>query len=196
MDKERGSSVSEHSPCEAGYGLYPDVHPAIARFARDVEEIIESSDPVDVPERVSAKLSTVLATDDLLSACHRECGDETYRRHVLYADPDRRFTILALIWKPGQRTTVHGHTAWGAVGVYEGKPNVTCYDCTEDDAGNVTPTQTSDFCCEPKQVTHVQPGLCGTHRIYNDTDDIVVTIHTYGRDLVKDPESINMVVGS
>lgn len=188
--------MSDSSPCEAGYGLYPDVHPAIQQFAHEIGQIIESSDAVDVPEKVCEKLDSVLATENLLADCHREGGEETYRRHILYADPDHRFTILALIWKPGQRTTIHGHTAWGSVGVYEGKPNVTCYDCKEDESGKVTPHETQDICCEPKQTTHVQPGLCGTHRIYNDTDEVVITIHTYGRDLVVDPESINMVLAS
>ncbi len=197
MKPEQDEPTVSSSPCEtSGYGLYPDVHPVVEQFARDIAQIIESNEPEDVPAQVSEKLEAVLATDDLLAECHRETGDETYRRHILYADPDRRFTILALVWKPGQRTTVHGHTAWGSVGVYEGRPNVTCYDCTEDEDGAVTPHETQDICCEPKQTTHVQPGLCGTHRIYNDTDDVVITIHTYGRDLVQDPESINMVLSN
>ena len=165
-------------------------------YAAAVEEILETCTPEEVPERVMAELEPLLATEDLLAPEHLEPGEDGYRRHVLYADPDGRFTVLALIWRPGQGTSVHGHTAWGAVGVYRGEPNVVCYDCEGATADEARWSERSDNRFGPGAVCSVQPGLDDTHRIYNASDDIVITLHTYGCDLVRDPESINIVLAS
>lgn len=191
-----GSDARQTTPCtDAGYGLHPSCKPAVADFAAAVTEIVETHDPVEVPERVRAALTPLLATEDLLDPVHRTESDDHYTRHVLYADPEHRFTVLALVWKPGQTTTVHGHAAWGAVGVYEGEPNVCCYDCGGDE-GDPTPSETSDERFSPGATCAVQPGFGDAHRIYNGTDRTVITIHAYGLDLVVDPESINLPLAS
>ena len=45
-------------------------------------------------------------------------------------------------------------------------------------------------------VALVALGFDDVHRIYNGTNDTVITIHTYGCDLVVDPESINLPIAS
>jgi predicted metal-dependent enzyme (double-stranded beta helix superfamily) len=187
---------SASTPCAGpgGYGLRHEAHAAVARFAEDIAEILATETAADVPGQVRAALGPLLATPDLLAAAHRRPGEATYRRHVLYADPGHRFTVLALVWQPGQGTSIHGHSAWGAVGVYEGQPNVCCYDCEHDENDGLVPALRSDDRFGPGATCAVQPGFDDVHRIYNGTDEPVITIHAYGRDLVEDPESINLVI--
>ncbi len=192
-----GSDAPQASPCtDTGYGLHPDCKPAVAAYAEAVTRIVETSDPVDVPDRVREALGPLLATEDLLAPAHREESAERYVRHVLYADPEHRFTVLALVWKPGQTTVIHGHSAWGAVGVYEGQPNVCCYDCEKNADDEWAAEETTDDRFGPGATCAVQPGFDDVHRIYNGTDETVITIHTYGCDLVVDPESINLPIAS
>jgi predicted metal-dependent enzyme (double-stranded beta helix superfamily) len=183
-------------PCaEApGYGVHPAARPAIAAFSEEVRIIVEHAEPENVPARVVEAMKPLLQERDLLADEHREGDDACYLRHLLSADPDGRFTILALVWKPGQTTTIHGHSAWGAVGVYEGQPNVACYDCDEASGDKPVPVLASDDRYGPGATCCVQPGIEDAHRIYNATDEDVITLHVYGRDLLRDPESINIVL--
>ncbi len=183
-------------PADAAYGAHAKAHPAVATFCDSVSEILRTVDadqiPDEVPNRVAEALGPLLATPDLLCDELRQPSSETYCKHVLYACPDKHFTLLALVWLPGQGTVIHGHTAWGAVGVYAGTPNVACYDCVENDDGRHVVTQTKDILCAPGDTATVRPGLCDVHRIYNASDAPVVTLHAYGLDLIEDPDAINL----
>ena len=144
----------------------------------------------DLPAQVAAAMRPLLGESDWLPEDCCEPGDSCYRRHLLYTDPAGRFTVLALVWRPGQSTPVHGHSAWGAVGVYRGKPSVSTY-CYDGDHGTVADAQID---CKPGDVSHVQAGVASPHRIFNASNDIAITIHTYGRDLSVDPASINILL--
>ena len=56
----------------------------------------------------------------------RACPDR-YARHVLYADPQGRFTILALVWSGGQFSPVHAHDTWCAYAVHRGALDETLF---------------------------------------------------------------------
>ena len=190
-DPTNGNSPAR--PCaDSDYGPHARAHEAIHDFVRAVQALLPETPADDVPDRVAEALGPVLATEDLLCAELCEPGTATYRKHVLYACPEKHFTLVAIVWQPGQGTDIHGHTAWGAVGVYQGTPNVACYSCEEVAAGRHTATETKDIRCQPGDVATVRPGLCDTHRIYNDSDDVVITLHAYGLDLVEDPDAINI----
>jgi len=183
-------------PCpDTAYGPHPRAHPAVRTFARDVESVLAQTAGNEVPDRIAAALAPVLATDDLLCDELRAPGTTTYRKHVLYADPEKRFTLLAIVWQPGQGTDIHGHTAWGAVGVFEGNPTVVCYACQEHEGGRVTATETKTIRCEPGDTATVRPGLGDTHRIHNASDGTCITLHAYGRDLVANADAINIHLG-
>lgn len=180
------------SPC-AGYGPHPEAHAAISAFAERMREILATSNGEDPVESVGEALRPVLAVKDLLAPCLRTSEEDWYCKHTLFACPEKRFTLLALVWLPGQGTVIHGHTAWGAVGVYEGSPNVAVYDCRELEDGRHEATEIKDIRCKPGDVALVRPGLEDVHRIYNATDETMITLHAYGLDLVEDPDAINLV---
>jgi len=161
-------------------------------FAWAVGTLLGSCPEAEVAGRVAQAMKPLLAETDLLSLALREEGTESYREHILYADPAQRFTLLALIWRPGQGTPIHGHTAWGAVGIYEGTPRVETFTCREGPHGRHEARPLKDFTCAPGDLAIVQPGLEDVHRISNATSSTVITLHAYGRDLVEDPDAINL----
>ena len=144
-------------------------------------------------DRVAAELRAVLETEDLLADAHRVTRDDWYNKHVLYACPEHRFTLLALVWKPGQGTVIHGHTAWGAVGVYEGhaqRRGVPLPGAGRRPArGRARQGHSAAIRATWRRSG---PGLADVHRIYYDSDELVITLHTYGCDLVDDPDAINL----
>ncbi len=146
--------------------------------------------PRELPAHIGAELAGLLKHNDWLPAQYCLPGDDNYRRHQLYADPAGRFTVLSIVWSPGHASPVHGHTAWGVVGVYTGHPSVGCYRC--DDQGNVA--LRNEFSCCPGDVSWVDAGIDKPHRIFNASSAPAITIHTYGRDLTEDPGCINILL--
>ena len=128
----------------------------------------------------------------MLGTAHRIGSADTYRRHLLYADPDRQFSILAIVWNPGQHTPIHGHTAWGAVGVYEGAPYCEIFDTGTRNRPCMELEPTMKLRLKEGDLATVQPGIDDVHRIGNDSLRKAITIHVYGRDLLAQPGSINI----
>ena len=54
-------------------------------------------------------------------APERRRGDpDAYRSHVLHTEPDGSFSIVALVWRPGQATPIHDHVTWCVFTVVQG----------------------------------------------------------------------------
>ena len=163
--------------------------PAFSGYLAALDELVDG-DEAALPGRVARTVRKLVRHRDWLPESCCEPGEEGYRRHLLYADPAGRFTVLAVVWRPGQGTPIHGHTAWGVVGVYQGNPSVANYRYRDGQ----TPVFVGQHCCQPGDVTHVTAGVSHPHRVFNDGDDIAITIHTYGRDLTLDPTAINILL--
>ena len=71
-------------------------------------------------DAVAAALAPFLGRSDLL-APDQQIGDPAgYRQHLLHVPDDGAYSLVALVWLPGQSTAVHDHIAWCVVGVHEG----------------------------------------------------------------------------
>lgn len=176
------------------YGAATGSSPVVCDFAARIATLAETLRPEDVPGAVAGELRGILSLPDLLGRAHRAAQDSTYARHVLYADPLRRFTILSLVWLPGQGTPVHGHTAWGAMGVYEGNLTVTNYRLTTSGLPVLECHPEQSLSAGPGLTAGVLPGLDDIHRIANESGQPAISIHIYGKDLLQDPGSLNIVL--
>ncbi len=67
---------------------------------------------------VADALRPYLAIPDLLTGMSCSDSPERYARHLLHAGQDH--TVLALVWRLGQMSPVHGHRSWCAFGVHRG----------------------------------------------------------------------------
>ncbi len=176
---------------DSGYGLRPGAHAAVARFAEQATDIVETRPELERSPAVAECLRELLGTPDLLAPAHRVGCETEYCRHTLYADPEGRFTLLALVWQPEQQSTVHGHTAWCAMGIFEGTPHVERFDVTVDTSGQAHTAVRNRFDCSVGEVCALQAGLDDVHRVSNPSDGTVISLHVYGCDLVADPQRIN-----
>ncbi|MCU0490314.1 MAG: cysteine dioxygenase family protein, partial [Chloroflexaceae bacterium] len=73
-----------------------------------------------VAMQVARVLRPFMGAPGLLSAEQSEPDPNQYRQHMLYLDPQDRFSIVALVWMPGQQTPIHDHIAWCVFGVHQG----------------------------------------------------------------------------
>jgi predicted metal-dependent enzyme (double-stranded beta helix superfamily) len=163
--------------------------PAFASYITSLDEICDGPE-AGLPGRVALEVRKLVRRRDWLPEWACEPGEDSYRRHLLYADPEGRFTVLAVVWRPGQATPVHGHTAWGAVGVYQGNPTIANYRFRDDQE----PVLVGEHRCKPGDVSHVSAGVAHPHRLRNADQEMAITIHTYGRDLSVDPTAINILL--
>jgi predicted metal-dependent enzyme (double-stranded beta helix superfamily) len=72
------------------------------------------------PAAVAVALRASLGDPTLLAPVHRRASADRYRTNLVHVAPDGSFSLVALVWRPGQRTPIHSHQSWCVVGVHEG----------------------------------------------------------------------------
>ncbi len=131
--------------------------------------------------QVRAALAAAAAAPDLLTAAQRESGLDNYRRHLLASDPHGRYTIVSLVWRPGQQTPIHGHHAWCGYAIVSGTLHEELYrwDNVQHRA-RAMHRQTRAI----GATSYVQPGLnAGIHRLTHagaDNAPPAISLHVYG----------------
>jgi 3-mercaptopropionate dioxygenase len=121
---------------------------------------------------------------DVLSPADRLGSDEHYQQHVLHVDQAAGFSVVALVWRAGQRTTIHDHLCWGAVAVLQGVEQETLYSMVGDELvaqlRRINPTgDVSSF---------VPPG--DIHYVCNPGPETSISLHVYGADIAARGSSI------
>src|SRR5436305_7818157 len=92
---------------------------ALRRLTRSLDALIARDDDTrTTAARVAMLLRPALADPSLLEARHCEPADDRYRAHLVHVHPAGRYSIVALVWKPGQATPIHDHRCWCVVGVW------------------------------------------------------------------------------
>lgn len=134
-----------------------------------------------VAERVASALRPFLGDPDLLLPSQCEPDPDRYRQHILYAADDGSFSIVALVWMPGQSTPVHDHVCWCVVGVHEGQELGIEYALAElDDNQYLLPVSVSTNVVGSVEAL-TPPG--DIHCVVNPGPGIAISIHVYGADV-------------
>ena len=68
---------------------------------------------------VAGELRTHLPGPGILTPAQREGDPAGYLSHLLHAEPDGSFSIVAMVWLPGQVTPIHDHVTWCVFGVLQ-----------------------------------------------------------------------------
>ena len=75
------------------------------------------ADWAETAQLVADQLRLHLPTPDVLTATQRLGSSDDYCAHNLHVEPDGSFSIVALVWRPGQITRIHDHVTWCVLGV-------------------------------------------------------------------------------
>jgi predicted metal-dependent enzyme (double-stranded beta helix superfamily) len=152
-------------------------------FCSDIDRL------VDNPHAIGRRLTTLLAEDDWLAPEHRVPDPDHYRQHVLHVSPDRRLSVVALVWLPGQRTPIHDHVSWCIVGVYEGRERETRYRAVER-GGRRWLEETGSIDALPGHVEVIVPYVEDIHVVTAVAAQPTISIHVYGADIERLGSSI------
>ena len=129
----------------------------------------------------------------LLPEALHEGSPDAYCRHLLYADPQGAYSLMFLVWRPGQHSPVHGHQRWCAYKVLSGDLQEEFYSWDEA-------TSTARYCGSatrrPGDVIKAAPGLQQIHRLGNPVTAIrpAISLHIYGVDQAHIQTGINLVI--
>jgi predicted metal-dependent enzyme (double-stranded beta helix superfamily) len=123
---------------------------------------------------VTVALRRHLPGPDILTPAQRLGNPDRPAGHLLHAEPDGAFSILGLVWRPGQTTRIHDHITWCVVGVLQGIEHEDLYDeqLTLIGENDNQPGQVSGF---------APPG--DIHRIRNTGTETAISLHVYGTDI-------------
>jgi predicted metal-dependent enzyme (double-stranded beta helix superfamily) len=135
----------------------------------------------DTAQLVAEQLRRHLPSPDVLTAEQRLGSPDGYRSHTLHVEPGGSFSIIGLVWRPGQITRIHDHLTWCVFGVIEGVEHEELFDA------DLNLISRSD-----NQVGEVSgfapPG--DIHRVHNTTDATAISIHIYGTDVTRTGSSV------
>jgi predicted metal-dependent enzyme (double-stranded beta helix superfamily) len=126
---------------------------------------------------VARALTPYLGADGLLTPEQREGDPARYRQHLLHVADDGAFSVVALIWLPGQATPIHDHVCWCVVGVQEGDEEELRYRL---DGKRLV---TTERLVNPRGSVSVALPPGDIHLVRNAGDDVAVSLHVYGADL-------------
>ena len=110
---------------------------------------------------------------------------DRYARRLMHRDPQGRYTVLVMVWGPGQATPLHDHAGtWCVECVYREKIQVTSYSVH----GGDPETDVVQF--SEEKVIRAGVGEAGAlippfeyHVIANPGDTPAITLHVYGGEM-------------
>ncbi|HUZ00719.1 MAG TPA: cysteine dioxygenase family protein [Thermomicrobiaceae bacterium] len=131
--------------------------------------------------RVADVLAPLLADPSFLTEAQRQPDPSHYRQHVLHVEPDGSFSVVALVWLPGQETPIHDHVSWCVVGVHEGQEFETRYRLEQRDDAAVLVADGHSVNPVGSTAALTPPG--DIHKVANPGPGMAISLHVYGADI-------------
>ncbi len=148
--------------------------------------VSSDADWARMAELVADGLRRHLPSPDVLTDEQRIGDPAGYRSHLLHAEADGSFSIVALTWRPGQVTPIHDHVTWCVFGVIQGVEHEELFNLDED-GGRLVPAGAS------ANLTGEVSGFAppgDIHRVRNVGSDTAISIHIYGTDVSRIGSSV------
>nr|WP_258015970.1 cysteine dioxygenase family protein [Streptomyces sp. AJS327] len=161
----------------------------------DVREVVDRGLPPDVTAYlVGERLAPYLGDPGLLTEEQRAGDPDRYRQHLLHAERDGSFSLVGLVWLPGQHTSIHDHVSWCVTGVHQGEEHERRYRLlpAEEAGGAARLIATED-------VRNPTGAVCGfappgdIHRVWNACTEKAISLHIYGADISRLGSSVRRV---
>jgi 3-mercaptopropionate dioxygenase len=140
----------------------------------------------DTAQLVASALERNLPSPSILTAEQRAGDPESYKSEVLHSEPDGGFSIVALVWLPGQVTPIHDHVTWCVFGVIQGTE---CEELFKLDQQRKSLVEAGHRVNRTGEVSGFAPPG-DIHRVRNGGDVTAVSLHIYGTDVARIGSSV------
>jgi 3-mercaptopropionate dioxygenase len=135
---------------------------------------------------VARTLERHLPAAEILTDDQRAGDPDGYRSYPLHIEPDGSFSVVALVWRPGQVTPIHDHVTWCVFGVVQGIEHEERFRLDEE----------QDVLVEAGTSTNGAGDVSGfappgdIHRVRNAGDETAISTHVYGTDVSRIGSSV------
>ena len=137
-------------------------------------------------ELVSDALVENLPTPDVFTAEERMGEPDRPSSYLLHVEPDGAFSIIGLVWLPGQETLIHDHVTWCSFAVIQGAEHEELFALGED-GGSLVPV--GENVNRVGEVSGFAPPG-DIHRVRNSGTEVALSIHVYGTDISRIGSSV------
>ncbi|HEY3998666.1 MAG TPA: cysteine dioxygenase family protein [Candidatus Xenobia bacterium] len=157
----------------------PHLHELIAALETEVAPAAPVEEKVRHTEDVLSRfLGTRLEFPPFVQA-----STDHYARYLVHRDPQDRFSVVAMVWGPQQKTAIHDHDGvWCVEGVYQGELDITQFDMRPLDGERLTMEPQKTVAAGPRAVGNLIPPF-EYHSISNPHPHTAISVHVYGREL-------------
>jgi len=164
----------------------------LSELVRAIRAVVnQHSDWQATADLVADVLGRNLPSPAILTARQRRGDAAHYQTHVLHIERDGSFSVLALVWRPGQVTPIHDHVTWCVFGVIQGVEHEELYTL---DAGGDSLVESGNSTNHTGEVAGFAPPG-DIHRVRNPGPGTAISIHVYGTDIFKLGSSIRREYG-
>jgi predicted metal-dependent enzyme (double-stranded beta helix superfamily) len=156
--------------------------PCNAKLARMLGDVADAAiAPLAERDRImAAVLAAHLHQPELLEGIACPCNPARYTRHLLHADPAGGYAVVAIAWRPGQMSPVHGHRTWCALGIVNGLLTETLFRLEAGAGEGEIVRPVTCIARRPGDVSHAPASRNAIHRLANLGTEEAVSIHVYG----------------
>lgn len=169
------------------------LHEALGNFVAHMDALAaHEEDSAALAAGARQHLGALLESPEFLEERHRRSDAEHYRQHVVHVHPEGKYSLVSLVWLPGQQTPVHDHRCWCVVGVLEGVESETRYRLLSGDEGKWLASDGSRTNA-PGDISTLVPPQENIHRVANACEEMTVSLHVYGADIATLGTSVNQV---
>jgi 3-mercaptopropionate dioxygenase len=153
----------------------------------------------ETADRVVAALRGRLPGPGLLSPGQLAGDPGGYQTHLVHAEPDGSFSVVVMVWLPGQRTPVHDHVTWCVTAVLQGTEYEEVFRLIPGGATPRTPRDRGDHLESVARNANPVGTVSGfappgdIHQVTNIGDAVAVSMHVYGTDITRVGSSVRRV---
>jgi 3-mercaptopropionate dioxygenase len=150
--------------------------PGLDEIVSGIEAVVARGLPArETAYAVADLLRNRLPGPDILTPQERAGDPESYQSVLLHARES--FSVVGVVWRPGQFTKIHDHVSWCTFGILSGIEYETLYRDMGDHLAEIgraanRPGDVSGF---------APPG--DIHLVENISDEVGISLHVYGADV-------------
>jgi len=158
---------------------------SVDNYVADIKAIVgEESSNASITERIKPLAEKLTAEKDWYKDEYREVDEEQgFGLHLLYEEDNHDLAVFVIAWAPGRGLAAHNHKTWAVVSGIEGQEHETNYRRLDDGKkeGYADIEKTSEATLLPGNAVCCMP--VDIHSVWNNGEQIAVSLHTYGRHL-------------
>ena len=156
---------------------------SVSDYVDDLRRITGGTDSEkEIIEQVGPLAQRLALDKSWLDDKHYDTDPEQgFGVHMLHEEPDHSLAVIVVSWAPGGGAPPHDHGTWAVVAGVEGNERNVRYNRL-DDGGRDDYAELAvkhEFLAGEGDLICMRTG--GIHSVHNDTDNVTLSLHTYGK---------------